>query len=181
MNSYSEFFILWKKKEKRTRKRKRKKKKVLFISLSHEEKEILFISLSHWNEKILSIYFVVAWKKEKNLTNLQLIHSLQKNCESCKSCNSYTTKLRRKTSLCKNIKIAKSIVLSFTCHVITSRALLDASILTIIYKFHLSYIVKIQCVYHLFLTNWKIVWYLSLRLCDYNDISLLFRHVDFKA
>ena len=54
------------------------------------------------------------------------------------------------------VKIAKNIVLSFTCHVTTSRALLDANILTIVYKLYLSYIVKIQCVYHLFLTDYEL-------------------------
>ena len=56
----------------------------------------------------------------------------------------------------KIVKIVKNIVLSFTCHVRTSRALFGVNILTIVYKLYLSYIVKIQCVYHLFLTNYEL-------------------------
>ena len=127
------------------------KRRILSISLSREKKRILFISLSHKKKK--NLIFRCRIKRERNLINLQLIHSLQKNCENCESCNNYTIELRKKTSLCESVKIAKNIILSFTCHVITLRALLDVNILTIIYKLYLSYIVEIQCVYHLFLTK----------------------------
>ena len=93
---------------------------------------------------------------------------MQKNCESCESCNSYTIELHKKTSLCENVKIAKNIILSFTCHVTTSRALLDVNILTIVYKLYLSYIIKIQCVYHLFLTNVRIKFQIRLtKICKF--------------
>ena len=45
-------------------------------------------------------------KEKKNIINLQLFHSLQRNCESCESCINYnhTMNSRRKISLCESVK-----------------------------------------------------------------------------
>ena len=92
---------------------------------------VLLTSLSHWGGEGPT-YLVVAWGGEEvlltslshergggfylprcrmgrrgGLTNLQLVHSLQGDCESCESCNNYRGRLRIKISLCGNAKMQK--------------------------------------------------------------------------
>ena len=61
--------------------KKRKEKKINLAVVEKKKKKSASLSLK---------------KRKKNSINLQLFHLLQKDCENCKSCNSYTINYAKK-------------------------------------------------------------------------------------